>query len=632
VAADGTLVSAPDKQAVLRREKFTPPGPGGPKGLLFSASPVGALGWTLYVEQPVAEAFLPISAILNRALLFVCVTLAVSALLTTLVSMLYSRSLDALLWGTLRIAEGDLECRIDERASDEFGLLSRSFNDMVRRLRERTLALEDSEWRYRRMTESVRDIIFSLDGAGRVVFLNSRVETLLGVPREDILGRTIAELVSRQSLHAPAGRVPPVEVTGATLPREITVYAASGEEVILELEGERGGRFASGGDFHGVARDITQRRRMEEKLRRSEKLAALGEVATRVAHELRNAVAGITASMEMARARNSAAGPAAELDLVLSEALRAQDIVQGLLGSSKTPERQRQPCALNDAILSVIDLRRARLEAAGIRLELDLSAHLPSVSADPGQLRQVFHNLIDNAERALCTLPSGIPRTLRLRSWRAEGRVFVETADNGPGIQQQHIGRVFDPFFTTEAEKGGTGLGLAVSLAIVEAFGGDISVRGRPGEGAAFTVELPLLQAPSGLPGHALDLTGKRILVVEDESAIREFVTHFMASMGSVVDSAANGQEAVALLAGGSAYELVISDFQMPDRDGRELYEWIRASRPALLRRLIYITGDSMNPGTRAFLDATGMPYLLKPVVASVLAAEVHRTLAAREP
>jgi PAS domain S-box-containing protein len=627
VAADGTLVAGPDKNAVLRGERFALPGPAEQKGVLLAAAPVESLGWTLYLQQPVDEAFRPISVVLRRSLLFMYLTLVLTALLSSLVSMLYSRSLDALLMGTLRIADGDFEWRIDERASDEFGLLSRSFNDMVRRLRERTIALEDSQWRYRRITESVRDIIFSLDAAGRVVFLNARVETLLGVPREGILGKTIPELFAIQAARHPGGTSAPLYDPGSPLPREITVLTPDGDEVILELEGERGG--GSGGDFHGIARDITQRRRMEEKLRRSEKLAALGEVASRVAHELRNAVAGITASMEMARARNSVSALAADLDLVLSEAVRAQDIVQGLLGSSKPPRVEKQPCSLNDAILSVMELRKARLEAAGIQVDLALSPYLPSVPADPGHLRQVFHNLIDNAERALRTLPAGSLRRLSARSWGVEGRVYLEIADTGPGIAQRHIGRVFDPFFTTEAEKGGTGLGLAVSLAIVESFGGDISARGRPGEGAAFTVELPILAAweASVRPESGRELAGKRILVVEDEPAIREFVHHFMASMGSIVDSAANGQEAVALLAGGSSYELVISDFQMPDRDGRDLYEWIRASRPGLLKRLIYITGDTMNPRTRAFLEATGVPYLLKPVVASVLAAEVHRAM-----
>ena len=115
--------------------------------------------------------------------------------------------------------------------------------------------------------------------------------------------------------------------------------------------------------------------------------------------------------------------------------------------------------------------------------------------------------------------------------------------------------------------------------------------------------------------------------MAEDEPSIREFMQHFLQSLGYTVDTAANGREAVAKLAGGVTYSLVISDYRMPDRDGRELYEWIRASRPGLLNRLIYITGDSLNPNTRAFLAKIGVPFLLKPVMASVLVEEVRRTL-----
>jgi CheY-like chemotaxis protein len=220
-------------------------------------------------------------------------------------------------------------------------------------------------------------------------------------------------------------------------------------------------------------------------------------------------------------------------------------------------------------------------------------------------------------------------RKLRVRTWRDIGRVWAEVSDTGQGIAPQQLGKVFDPFFTTRRESGGTGLGLAVSLAIVEALGGDISVRSVPGEGTAFTVELPAGdgEQESG-PVEEIDLAGALILVAEDEPAIREFVHHYLESLGCMVDSAANGQEAVALLAYGTAYSLVISDFRMPDRDGKELYEWIRVSRPGLLRRLIYITGDSLNPVTRSFLEETRLPYLLKPVVASVLASEVRRALA----
>jgi CheY-like chemotaxis protein len=167
----------------------------------------------------------------------------------------------------------------------------------------------------------------------------------------------------------------------------------------------------------------------------------------------------------------------------------------------------------------------------------------------------------------------------------------------------------------------------------VEAFGGDIVAGNGSNGGATFTVELPVvsrqgIDTPSaGTPSPV----GQRVLVSEDVTSIREFVHNFLENLGYVVDTAANGQEAVALLATGTPYALVISDFRMPDRDGRELYDWIRASRPSLLSRLIYITGDSLNPSTRLFLGEAGVPYLLKPVQAPHLADIMRRVLAASQ-
>ena len=632
VSAEGTLIAYPDKAAVLRREAPDPPDAPSMRNTLLVSSTVPGLGWTVYIQQPLAKAFFPVALVLRRSLYLVLIGLVMATLAAGIVARLYSRSLDALLWGTVRIASGDLQYQIPSHSADEIGVLSRSFNDMVQRLRERTMALEDSERRYRHVTENVRDIIFSLDASRRIVFVNSQAERVLGYPRDQILGRRLLDFMAPEAqeklLRTGDGPLP----TPGALPRELTMLTRLGEEVILELESVRSGGPHGEAEIHGIARDITHRKRMEEKLRRSEKLAALGEIVSRVAHELRNAVAGITASMEMARVRgHTHAALQQDLDRVLTEAMRAQGIVQGLLGTSAERPEKRQPCSVNSAARSVIDLRRARLQAAGIEVSLELTEGLPSVVADPDQLWEVFHNLVDNAEHALGGVTaSGYERKLRVRSWRDIGRVWAEVSDTGQGIAPAQLGKVFDPFFTTRRESGGTGLGLAVSLAIVEALGGDISVRSAPGEGAAFTVELPAVDGEEPEPGPAeeIDLDGALILVAEDEPAIREFVHHYLESLGCMVDSAANGQEAVALLAYGTAYSLVISDFRMPDRDGRELYEWIRVSRPGLLRRLIYITGDSLNPVTRSFLEETQMPYLSKPVVASVLAMEVRRALA----
>jgi PAS domain S-box-containing protein len=631
-AVDGTLVAHPDKTRVARRERIDESGPS--IGVLRVQSQITELGWTVSIQQPLAEAFFPVASMVRRSVAVMLGGFAIAVLLGTIFARLFSRSMDGLLLGTRKIAGGDLAYRIPAGPDDEFGVLSRSFNSMADRLRERTLALQDSERRHRHITESVADIIYSIDTYGRFTFLNSRVREVFGYAPSEMIGRSMLEFVAADLRDRQAGELVAMFAQGRPSLKtgELRAKTRWGEELTMEYESMLSVAPSGEKEIYGVIRDVTARRRLEERLRRSERLAAIGEIVSSVGHELRNAVAGIAASMELAGARRGGDGALPrELALVLSEARRAQSVVQGLLGSSPAPAGKSQLCSLNDALAAVVRLRHSALKAAGISVFLELASDLPPVMADPDRLRQVFLNLLDNAEHSLGERDEG-QGTITITSEAGSGRVRALVTDNGSGIPAEAIGRIFDPFFTTRRERGGTGLGLAVSLGIVEACGGDLRASSVAGHGATFTVELPA----AGEQGTraAADLSGKRILVAEDESSIREFVAHFLESLGCTVDAASNGAEAIALLAAGTAYSLVISDFRMPDRDGRQLYEWIRGSRPALLTRLIYLTGDSCNPETRDFLGQTRVPYLLKPVIATALEGEVRRALAAtgRDP
>jgi PAS domain S-box-containing protein len=623
--ADGLLIAHPDKAAVLRGQPAPAPSP---RLDLDVADQVPGLGWIVHVHQPVARAFAPVRRVLQTALVMTLLELVIAMALGVYLLAAYSRVVDELLRGTRRIAEGDLDYRIADPAWREFEPISRGFNAMAESLKGRTEALAESEGRYRRVIDSVRDVIFSVDGEGRLGFINAEAERLLGVPRDRMVGRTLRDLAALSVIRlARPDQELGARILGTRIPREVALLRPDGAEVVFEIDVVR----AAGptGAFHGVARDVTQRRLMEERLRRSERLAALGEIVSTVAHELRNAVAGITASMELARADGHGEALAAGLDRTLSEAVRAQDIVQRLLGSTAERRAFPRPCTLEEAVSAVVELRRGRLRALGTELRLELAEPGPIVLADPDQLRQVFHNIVDNAERALAELPPGAERRLLVRSRTGEDRAGVDVIDTGPGMEARTVRRLFSPYFTTR--EGGTGLGLAMSLAIAESFGGDISVASRAGEGSRFTVELPLAEPRPGMepaPGIAQLLpAGVPALVVEDERTLRDFIRHFLERLGCRVDGAANGEEAVALLATGTPYAIIISDFSMPDRDGRDLYEWIRGSRPRLLRRLIYITGDSMNRSTIAFLEQAGVPFLLKPVAVAILEDEVRRVL-----
>ena len=353
--------------------------------------------------------------------------------------------------------------------------------------------------------------------------------------------------------------------------------------------------------------------------------------------------------MELVKARDSS-GLRKDLDRVLAEATRAQDIVHSLLDFSRETQTSIHPCSLNTTVEDVVELCRRDIESARINIRMSLAPGLPSVLANADKLRQVFLNLVTNAIQAMKNPARGIPaaayslgdKVLGIATEANDGSVVVIVEDTGPGIPRKVMNRIFDPFFTTKRQGEGTGLGLSVSLGIVQSLGGDIRVESTEGHGARFFVELPAVKSADleirageqdGIQSAApdtvsetvpFDLSAKRILVVEDEDSIREFICNFLRSYNCRADSARDVREAVAFLCESLTYDMVISDFRMPEIDGQGLYEWIRSNKPVLLSRILYITGDGLNQLTRAFLRKTGVPYLLKPVSALTLVKAIR--------
>jgi two-component system NtrC family sensor kinase len=252
----------------------------------------------------------------------------------------------------------------------------------------------------------------------------------------------------------------------------------------------------------GVMRDVTDERRLAEQLLQREKLAAMGQLVSGVAHELNNPLAGVLAFSELLLAEpavDAAAGPEARelrelAETIHREARRAAGIVGKLLTFARQHPPQRSATDLNHVLLEALDLRRYHLRAQQVDIELALDYELPPTSADGPQLRQVFLNLITNAEHALLRQPSG--RRLTVRTRQADGRLFVEVSDSGPGLAPEERARIFEPFYTTKPAGQGTGLGLAVSQGIVRDHGGTLEVDSAPGRGATFVVTLPWV-APS---------------------------------------------------------------------------------------------------------------------------------------
>jgi signal transduction histidine kinase/BarA-like signal transduction histidine kinase len=374
-----------------------------------------------------------------------------------------------------------------------------------------------------------------------------------------------------------------------------------------------------------LLRDVSERKKLEDQSRdlygqllQAEKLAALGQTVSGVAHELNNPLATILTWAERLAGREVDATTKRGIETILAESERAARIVRNLLTFARKRQSTRSMVDLNHVARDTLALRAYEQRVSNITVIDALASGLPQVFADPHQVQQVLLNLIINAEQAM--LSAYGRGTLVVRTWheRDRGAVVLEINDDGPGVPEDVQPRIFDPFFTTKEVGKGTGLGLTVAYAIVQEHGGRIRVESRQTRGASFFVEFPTksgrvheaVPAPTEPPFEAL--AGTRVLVVEDEPALAAAVGEALSDAGFQVDRAADGEEALARV-GERAYDLVVCDLKMPRLDGMSFYRAIAVTSPELARRVIFVTGDVAGTEAERFLAESGCRWLAKP-------------------
>ncbi len=407
-----------------------------------------------------------------------------------------------------------------------------------------------------------------------------------------------------------------------------------GREVPLEaLLGrvEQGG--PGPGLLFGIIRDISAQLSAEQHLRRAERLASIGTLLGGVAHELNNPLSAVLGFTELLLMQERPREEREDLETIRREAERMAKIVTDLRllarGTQEEPEGRRERVDLNDVVQHVLRTRAYSLRTRNVEVRAELAPDLPPVLADRGQMEQVVLNLVVNAEQALTAGTGAGVLTVRTRA-TATGAA-LEVADNGPGIAASHLERVFDPFFTTKAPGEGTGLGLSLAHTIVSEHGGQIRVDSRPGEGAAFHVDLPRAAAraagePGGEPDEAA-VAPLFVLLVDDEDAVRRVVARFLRRRGHRVDEAADGRAALDLIARAPAeagYDVIVSDLRMPGLGGDELLARLREEGRGMDRRLIFFSGDTASAEAVRALAASRVPVLAKPVSMNELARAVE--------
>ena len=460
---------------------------------------------------------------------------------------------------------------------------------------ERARLVEESR-RMVRAVESTEEAVLITDRSRRIIYANGAFMRTLGYLRHEVIGRDVLEI---------SGDPPePLEQFQDTLQRR----SWRGETVIRRRDGTTIPillnvsliRDADGRVLGAVAiiDDISEEKRFQEQMQRADRLAAVGETAAGMAHEINNALSvilGQTADEDLPPEELRGA-----LGRIDAQARRIADIVQGVLGFARPRQPRPVPLDLTEVTAKTLELVRHDLTRQQVRLETAFDEHLPAAQADPQQLQQVLLNLFTNAIQAMTGQTDS---WMRVEVRAAGDRLALRVIDGGLGIAPELLPRIFDPFFSTKAD--GTGLGLSVSFAIAHAHGGDLRVESEVGRGTTFTLLLPV-----AVPESAAAL--QRVLLVDDDPDVAEALTAMLAKEGLQVSLASTGREGMARLESDN-WDAVFLDVRLPDLPGPEIYRRLAASRPELAQRVVFVTGGVWRSESRLRQELPPQPVLAKP-------------------
>jgi two-component system, cell cycle sensor histidine kinase and response regulator CckA len=477
---------------------------------------------------------------------------------------------------------------------------------------------------------------------GRFVDMNDRFVELVGRPREELVGRTGLEFGIWNSPDDRARILALLREAGSVRNLEVAVTSPAGTPMHLLASIER----VEPGPGQPpllitFLTDVTGHRALEDQLRQSQKMEAVGQLAGGVAHDFNNFLAVVMGYSELLAEQLSPHSDGREYLQVIRDATsRAASLTHRLLAFSRKQVLQPVVVSLNEIVAGLEPLLR-RLIGEDVELTMEFDPDLPHVLADPSQIEQAIMNLAVNARDAM---PRGGQFTVRTAdAWLDEGSaasradlapgryagLFV--SDTGTGMPPEVRERVFEPFFTTKAPGQGTGLGLAMVYGFVRQSGGHVWVYSEPGQGTTFKLLLPAATATAAAPAAPAapdrSLGGtETILLVEDEPALRQLTEAILVQRGYRVITAADGTEAVDLA---SAYteriDLLLTDVVMPGLSGREAADRIVAGRPGL--RILYMSGYTTDTVIRHGVSEATVAFIEKPFTPDALARRVREVL-----
>jgi PAS domain S-box-containing protein len=630
---------------------------------------------TLFIQADAEDAWSEMRSYVFT-ILFACVVSAGAALaLSRGLQGAISTPIEQLTAAVGAVAEsGDYSVRVASPGGDELGVLTAAFNRMLGRIQEQDAALraardglelkveervrelrkeiverraaetalQVSQRKYKAIVENTNEWIWSVDVLGRWTYNNGAIERILGYSPEELLGRDCMEL-----LHAD-DRAPAAELLSS---EDALLNGWSGalfrwrhkngsyrtlESVGAALKDGAGNVVG----FHGIDHDITARLRLEEQLRQSQKMDAIGRLAGGIAHDFNNLLGVILGYSDLLMKRGLPEGAGTRVEQIRRAAERAAGLTRQLLAFSRKQVLDPKVLDLN-TVISDLGRMLPRLIGEDVEVALAPKPNLWRVKADPTQIDQVLMNLAVNARDAM---PQGGRLSIstanvdadealaRSRPPLVPGRyVMLSVADNGCGMDAATRARIFEPFFTTKEKGKGTGLGLATVYGIVEQSGGHIWVASEPGRGTTFEIYLPRLEGDASRETQEIAPSEQRakratVLVVEDEEALRGLTRELLESNGFAVLTAGSGAEALDLSRSHQGpIDLLLTDVVMPGFSGKVLADLLVRERPSL--PVVFMSGYTDDAIARHQVLEEGTILLQKPFDEKTLISRLQQVL-----
>ncbi len=503
-----------------------------------------------------------------------------------------------------------------------YEVFQRRNSDLTDLLKQKDESLRSVTERYKAVVDASEEMIFIINKSGRVLFVNGALQAMLSrKPLEvsDIFDSACCTLILERLFQTDTGHA-----------AEFDLNVKVGEKA--DIIGQFFVKYIDVDQVLVIVRDITAKKRIEQKTMQTEKLTSLGLLTSGIAHELNNKLTPILGFADLIDINYLTAQDQKRLSVIINSAAAAKGIVESLLKFSRNKPPEKNIFDMREVIKRTITLYSPIIKKRGISIISEDPEEPLFVKADMNCMEQVLVNFINNAIDAIDEHEG----TIWIRSFIKDESVHVTIEDTGPGIPQTVMTKIFDPFFTTKPKEKGTGLGLSICYGIISDHKGEVFLENTR-NGAMATMKVPAIldvdtsDRDAAEEDESVDMTHEgrhrqsMIMVVEDEADLLDLMVDTLSPYYTVV-TFENGRRAYDHIEE-CTWELIISDLRMPVMNGMEFYQEAIKKNPGLKKRFMFITGDTYDFQVKEFLEATGVTYLKKPFRIKELKESVQKQL-----